>query len=58
MTDKVQRLQGMGDLLKQKIAKLEDIDNQLQATPNKSDSRSIAISGSGSGMVGYNIQTC
>jgi hypothetical protein len=55
MTAIVQYLQGKGDTLKQKIAKLAEIDTQLKATPNKSDSWSIATSGRGSGMVGYKI---
>jgi hypothetical protein len=63
MVAKVQRLQDKVALLKQQMVKLEGIDTQLQATPDKQislvdpDARSMATSGRGSGMVGYNVQT-
>jgi len=63
MAAKVQRLQDKVALLKQQMVKLEEIDTQLQATPDKQislvdpDARSMATSGRGSGMVGYNVQT-
>jgi transposase len=49
--------------LKSEMAKLEAIEKQLLATPDQQisltdpDSRSMATSGRGSGVVGYNVQT-
>ena len=49
--------------LKSKMAKLEAIEKQLLATPDQQisltdpDSRPMATSGRGSGVVGYNVQT-
>jgi hypothetical protein len=63
MAAKVQRLQDKVALLKQQMVKLEEIDTQLQSTPDKQisltdpDARSMATSARGSGMVGYNVQT-
>jgi transposase len=63
MQAKIQRLQEKVALLKQQMAKLDAIDTELQATPDKQislvdpDARSMATSGRGSGMVGYNVQT-
>jgi transposase len=45
------------------MAKLDSIETELQKTPDKQislvdpDARSMATSGRGSGMVGYNVQT-
>jgi len=63
MAAKVQRLQDKVALLKQQMAKLDTIETELQKTPDKQisltdpDARSMATSGRGSGMVGYNVQT-
>jgi len=63
MAAKVQRLQDKVALLKQQMAKLNAIETELQKTPDKQisltdpDARSMATSGRGSGMVGYNVQT-
>jgi len=60
---KVQRLQEKIAALKQQMAKLDTIETELQKTPDKQisltdpDARSMATSGRGSGMVGYNVQT-
>jgi len=60
---KIQRLQEKIALLKQQIAKLDTIETELEKTPDKQisltdpDARSMATSGRGSGMVGYNVQT-
>ena len=49
--------------LKSEMAKLEAVEKQLLATPDQQisltdpDSRSMATSGRGSGVVGYNVQT-
>jgi transposase len=49
--------------LKEETAKLTEIEKQVLAAPDKqisltdSDSRSMATSGRGSGVVGYNVQT-
>jgi hypothetical protein len=49
--------------LKSEMAKLEAIEKQVLATPDQQisltdpDSRSMATSGRGSGVVGYNVQT-
>jgi transposase len=60
---KVQRLKEKIDKLKEQMVKLDTIETQLQKTPDKqisltdTDARSMATSGRGSGMVGYNVQT-
>lgn len=60
---KIQRLQEKIAMLKQQMAKLDTIETELQKTPDKQisltdpDARSMATSGRGSGMVGYNVQT-
>jgi len=60
---KVQRLKEKLDKLKQQMAKLDTVETELQKTPDKQisltdpDARSMATSGRGSGMVGYNVQT-
>jgi transposase len=60
---KIQRLQEKIAMLKQQMAKLDAIEVQLQATPDKQisltdpDARSMATSGRGTGIVGYNVQT-
>jgi hypothetical protein len=49
--------------LQSEMAKLESIERQVEASPDKQisltdpDSRSMATSGRGSGVVGYNVQT-
>jgi transposase len=49
--------------LKSEMAKLEAIESRVEASPDKQisltdpDSRSMATSGRGSGVVGYNVQT-
>ena len=49
--------------LQKEMAKLEAIERQVEASPDKQisltdpDSRSMATSGRGSGVVGYNVQT-
>lgn len=60
---KIQRLQEKIALLKAQMAKLDTLETELQKTPDKQlsltdpDARSMATSGRGSGMVGYNVQT-
>lgn len=60
---KIQRLQDKIAMLKQQMAKLNTTEAELQKTPDKQisltdpDARSMATSGRGSGMVGYNVQT-
>ncbi|MGZ8946521.1 MAG: IS1182 family transposase [Methylococcaceae bacterium] len=60
---KIQRLQEKIALLKQQMAKLDTIETALQKTPDKQisltdpDARSMATSGRGTGIVGYNVQT-
>lgn len=60
---KTARLNDKIALLKAQMEQLRDIDAKLQATPDKQisltdpDARSMATSGRGSGMVGYNVQT-
>jgi transposase len=60
---KVQRLKEKLDKLKEQMAKLDTVETELQKTPDKQisltdpDARSMATSGRGSGMVGYNVQT-
>jgi transposase len=63
MAAKIQRLQDKVVLLKEHLEKLNTIETQLQEAPDKQislidpDARSMATSGRGSGMVGYNVQT-
>jgi transposase len=63
MAAKIQRLQEKVALLKQQMAKLDTVETELEKTPDKQisltdpDARSMATSGRGSGMVGYNVQT-
>jgi hypothetical protein len=51
------------EMLKAQMAQLDEIEERLQATADKQisltdpDARSMATSGRGSGMVGYNVQT-
>jgi len=60
---KTTRLKDKIAMLKQQMAQLNTIEAQLQETPDKQisltdpDARSMAASGRGSGMVGYNVQT-
>ena len=60
---KIQRLQEKIAMLKQQMAKLDTIESELQKTPDKQisltdpDARSMATSGRGTGIVGYNVQT-
>jgi transposase len=59
---KTERLQEKITKLKQQMEQLEAIEAQLQETPDKQisltdpDARSMATSGRGTGMVGYNVQ--
>jgi transposase len=63
MAAKIQRLQDKVVLLKEHLEKLKAIGTQLQEAPDKQislidpDARSMATSGRGTGMVGYNVQT-
>jgi transposase len=60
---KTTRLKDKIATLKQQMAQLDTIEAQLQETPDKQisltdpDARSMATSGRGSSMVGYNVQT-
>jgi len=60
---KTVRLNEKITLLKRQMAQLREIEARLQETPDKQisltdpDARSMATSGRGSGMVGYNVQT-
>ena len=60
---KTARLNDKIALLKAQMEQLRDIETKLEATPDKQisltdpDARSMATSGRGSGMVGYNVQT-
>jgi len=60
---KIQRLQEKIAMLKQQMARLESIETELEKTPDKQisltdpDARSMATSGRGTGIVGYNVQT-
>jgi hypothetical protein len=60
---KIQRLQEKIAMLKQQMAKLDTIEAELQKTPDQQisltdrDARSMATSGRGTGIVGYNVQT-
>ena len=59
---KTERLQEKIAKLKQQMEQLDTIETQLQEAPDKQisltdpDARSMATSGRGSGMVGYNVQ--
>lgn len=59
---KTERLQEKITKLKQQMEQLETIEAQLQESPDKQisltdpDARSMATSGRGTGMVGYNVQ--
>ncbi|HEY8034383.1 MAG TPA: IS1182 family transposase [Methylobacter sp.] len=63
MAAKVQRLKEKLDKLKEQMARLSSIEAELKKTPDQQisltdpDARSMATSGRGSGMVGYNVQT-
>jgi transposase len=60
---KIQRLQEKIALLKEQMARLDNIETELEKTPDKQisltdpDARSMATSGRGTGIVGYNVQT-
>ncbi len=60
---KIRRLQEKIAMLKAQMAKLDTIETELQKTPDKQisltdpDARSMATSGRGTGIVGYNVQT-
>ncbi|WP_018605750.1 IS1182 family transposase [Uliginosibacterium gangwonense] len=60
---KTVRLNDKIALLKAQMEQLRDIETKLEATPDRQisltdpDARSMATSGRGSGMVGYNVQT-
>ena len=59
---KIVRLQDKLERLKEEMARLRALDERMQNEPDKQlsltdpDSRSMATSGKGSGMVGYNVQ--
>lgn len=59
---KTERLQDKIAKLQEQMAQLDSIEAQLQKTPDKQisltdpDARSMATSGRGTGMVGYNVQ--
>ena len=59
---KTERLQEKLKTLKEEMARLKILDKRMQDEPDKQlsltdpDSRSMATSGKGSGMVGYNVQ--
>ena len=63
MAAKIQRLPDKVVLLKEHLEKLKASEIQLQEAPDKQislidpDARSMATSGRGTGMVGYNVQT-
>ena len=60
---KTSRLKDKIEMLKAQMAQLDEVEERLQATPDKQisltdpDARSMATSGRGSGVVGYNVQT-
>lgn len=60
---KIQRLQEKIAMLKAQMARLDSIETELEKTPDKQisltdpDARSMATSGRGTGIVGYNVQT-
>lgn len=61
--EKTERLESKIAKLKKEIERLNEIEVQLLATPDKQisltdpDARSMATNGRGTGMVGYNVQT-
>jgi transposase len=61
-SDKSQRLKDKIEVLKEEIARLKKLEVELEKAPDKQvslsdpDARSMATSGRGSGMVGYNVQ--
>ena len=61
--DKSQRLKDKIEVLKEEIGRLKKLEVRLEETPDHQvsltdpDARSMATSGRGSGMVGYNVQT-
>jgi len=62
-TDKTQRLEDKIAKLKQEMARLKKLEARMLAAPDQQislvdpDARSMATSGRGTGMVGYNVQT-
>ncbi len=60
---KTQRLEDKITALKKEMARLKKLDARMRATPDQQisltdpDARSMATSGRGTGMVGYNVQT-
>jgi transposase len=60
---KIERLQEKVERLRQEMVRLKEIEREMLETPDQQvsltdpDSRSMATSGRGSGMVGYNTQT-
>ena len=60
---KTERLQEKVDTLKKEIKRLKNIEKEMLSTPDQQismtdpDARSMATSGRGTGMVGYNVQT-
>jgi len=62
LTAKTNRLKEKLEILKEEMAKLEAYEKQMLASPDNQisltdpDSRSMATSGRGSGVVGYNVQ--
>lgn len=61
-SDKAERLAGRIDRLRARMAKLKEIEKQLEAAPDGQvsltdpDARSMSTSAPGSGLVGYNVQ--
>ncbi len=61
--DKTQRLEEKITALKTEMARLKQLEVQMRQTPDQQisltdpDARSMATSGRGTGMVGYNVQT-
>ena len=61
--DKSQRLKDKIEILKEEIGRLKKLEVRIEETPDHQisltdpDARSMATSGRGSGMVGYNVQT-
>lgn len=62
-SDKTQRLEDKISALKKEMARLKKLEVQMMETPDQQisltdpDARSMATSGRGTGMVGYNVQT-
>ena len=62
-TTKIDRLQDKIATLKEEMRRLEELETGMLATPDQQisltdpDARSMATSGRGSGMVGYNVQS-